>query len=89
MKNDLLALVEDFAQLTQTRHDIVHGALTDTSPIGTVFQFNRLQTHPDTHEVMPFLYDLRAFPQMKKRLLALGAAAPKLAKRVLEAVRAA
>jgi hypothetical protein len=84
-KDDLLAVVEEFAQLTQIRHDIVHGALTDTSPLGSVFQFIRLQTHPDTHEVMPFLYDLNVFPKLRKRLIDLGAAAPRMAKRVFEA----
>jgi hypothetical protein len=88
-KDDLLALAEDFAELAQIRHDIVHGALSDTSSIDGVFQFVRLQTHPDTHEVMPFLYDLEAFPKLRKRLLRLGLTAPRMAKRILEASRAA
>ncbi len=84
-KNELVALADDFDQFTQTRHDIVHGALSDMSPIDGVFQFIRLQSHPDTHEVMPFLYDLGAFPRVKKQLIRLGVTAPRMAKRVLEA----
>ena len=76
---------QTFRQLTQTRHDIVHGALADSSAVNGAFQFIRLQTHPDTHEVMPFIYCLDGFPKLRKRLLRLGAAAPKLAKRAFEA----
>jgi hypothetical protein len=84
-KDQLLALVEEFRQLTQTRHDIVHGALADTSAVNGAFQFIRLQTHPDTHEVMPFIYDLGEFPKLRKRLVRLGATAPKLAKQAFDA----
>lgn len=85
LKDELLALVEEFRQLTQTRHDIVHGALADTSAVNGAFQFIRLQTHPDTHEVMPFTYGLGEFPKLRKRLIRLGAATPKLAKQAFEA----
>lgn len=82
---EIETLVNDFEALTQTRHDLVHGALTDARVIDGVYTFIRLETHPDIHEVKDFQYDLKAFPSLAEALVRLGAAAPKLAKRVFDA----
>jgi hypothetical protein len=78
-KAELEALVSSFDELSQTRHDIVHGALASMSPTNGVFTFIRLETHPDTHEVKKFLYDLSEFPAFRTKLLRLGKASVKLA----------
>lgn len=82
---ELEALVSSFEAVTQTRHDLVHGALTDAPVVEGVYSFIRLDTHPDIHEVKDFQYDLKAFPPLAEALLRLGSDAPKLARRVFDA----
>jgi hypothetical protein len=84
-RTEIESLVCDFDALTQTRHDLVHGAITDTPVIEGVYSFIRLDTHPDIHEVKYFQYDLKAFPSFAEALLRLGSDAPKLARRVFDA----
>lgn len=82
---EIESLVKDFDALTQTRHDIVHGALTDAPVVDGVYSFIRLDTHPDIHEVKDFQYDLKTFPSLAEALVRLGGDAPKVAKRVFDA----
>jgi hypothetical protein len=84
-RTEIDALVKDFEALTQTRHDIVHGALTDVPVVDGVYSFIRLDTHPDIHEVKYFQYDLKAFPFLAEALMRLGSDAPKLARRIFDA----
>lgn len=84
-RRELEALVIDFEAILQTRHDLVHGALTDEAVVNGVFTFIRLETHPDIHEVKEFQYDLKTFPALEASLLGLGAKAPKIARRVFVA----
>lgn len=81
---DIENLTSKFEALTQKRHDLVHGALTDDPVIDGVYSFIRLETHPDIHEVKEFQYDLKAFPSLAKSLVRLGAEAPKVARRVFD-----
>lgn len=81
-KAELEALALDFEAVLQTRHDLVHGALTDAPVLDGVFTFIRLDAHPDIHEVKEFQYDLKKFPALEASLVRLGAKAPKVAKRV-------
>ncbi len=82
---ELKELVINFEAMTQKRHDLVHGALTDDPVVNGVFTFIRLETHPDIHEVKGFQYDLTEFPSIAASLLRLGADAPKVARRVFDA----
>ena len=82
---ELEALASDFEHVTQMRHDLVHGALTDVPVANGVFTLMRLDAHPDIHEVKTFEYDLKNFPIFEAALIKLGAAASKLACRVFEA----
>lgn len=84
-RTDIESLASKFEALTQKRHDLVHGALTDDPVINGVYSFIRLETHPDIHEVKDFQYDLKAFPSLAKALVGLGADAPKVARRVFDA----
>jgi hypothetical protein len=81
-KAELDVLVKDFSDLSQKRHDIVHGALTNTLPINGVFTFIRLETHPDHHEIKEFQYDLSEFPSLKTKLMRLGDFTVKLTSRL-------
>ena len=82
---ELETLISDFEGITQKRHDLVHGALTNEPVINGVFTFIRLDTHPDPHEVKDFQYDLNAFPSLAKTLIRLGKDAPRIARAVLDA----
>jgi hypothetical protein len=84
-RTEIDSLVRDFEALTQTRHDLVHGALTDAPVVDGVYSFIRLDTHPDIHEVKEFQYDLKVFPSLAEALMRLGSDAPKLARRVFDA----
>jgi hypothetical protein len=84
-RTEIENLASKFEALTQKRHDLVHGALTDDPVIDGVYSFIRLETHPDIHEVKDFQYDLKAFPFLAKALVGLGADAPKVARRVFDA----
>ena len=86
-KDELDNLVRDFEAVKQTRHDLMHGAITDDPVINGVFTFIRLQAESDIHEVKPFQYDLKNFPKLSETLVRLGADAPKVARRVFEASR--
>ena len=81
-QSDLEAVIAGFEELTQARHDIIHGALVDMYATNGIFTFMRLETHPDIHEVKEFPYDLTAFPALKVKLGHLGGAATKIAERL-------
>ena len=84
-RKELESLAFDFDKVLQMRHDLVHGALTDTPIRNGVFTFIRLEAHPDIHEVKEFLYDLKDFPALEASLMDLGAKATALARRVFAA----
>ena len=84
-KSELEALASDFEAVLQTRHDLMHGALSDAPISNGVFTFIRLDAHPDVHEVKEFQYDLKKFPALEASLVRLGATVPKLARRVFAA----
>jgi hypothetical protein len=71
-RSELNALVYSFDSIKQTRHDLIHGALTDEPVVDGVFNFIRLETHPDIHEIKNFQFDLKEFPLLATELLNLG-----------------
>ncbi len=82
---ELEKLINDFGAITQKRHDLIHGALTGDPVINGIFNFIRLETHPDIHEVKSFQFDLNEFPLFAETLIRLGADTPKIAKRIFDA----
>ena len=82
---ELESLATSFESLTQKRHDLVHGALTDAPVKNGVYSFIRLETHPDIYEIKDFQYDLKAFPSLAEALVRLGADAPRIARLVFDA----
>lgn len=85
LRVEIERLAGAFEALTQKRHDLVHGALSDTADIDGVYSFIRLETHPDIHEIKDFKYDLRDFPSLAKELVGLGASTTKIARQVWNA----
>lgn len=85
-RSRLEALAKSFDEVTQLRHDLVHGALADEPIKNGVFTFIRLDAHPDFHEVKTFEYDLKKFPALETALMKLGATAPKLGRDLLDAL---
>jgi hypothetical protein len=81
----LESLVTDFEALTQKRHDLVHGALTDAPVVNGVYSFIRLDTHPEIHEINDFRYDLNSFPSLAGALIRLRADTPRIARLVFDA----
>ena len=84
-RSRLEALAIDFGEVTQLRHDLVHGALSDEPIKDGVFTFIRLDAHPYTHDVKTFEYDLKRFPMLEATLMKLGATAPKLGRDLFNA----
>lgn len=73
-------LAEDMAQrferLAPTRHDLVHGAIADLVPEGTVFAFAKLDhDEPDIHTLREFGFDAEHFPKLYDDVIAMGRAA--------------
>ena len=82
---ELEKIMADFTAIKQTRHDLIHGALTDYHATNGVFSFIRLETHPDIHEVKPFEFDLKEFPSLASTLLRLGENTARIVKRIFDA----
>lgn len=83
-KDELLALADGFDAVLETRHNLVHGAITGNAVNG-VFTFVRLKAHPDMHTGTLSRYDLREFPALEATLMRLGEDAPNVARRVTDA----
>lgn len=83
-KGELESLADAFDAVVDTRHNVVHGAITGNAVKG-VFTFVRLKAHPDKHTGTLSQFDLREFPVLEAALKRLGAAAPNLATRVTDA----
>jgi hypothetical protein len=83
-KNELKTLAADFDSVLETRHNLVHGAITG-EVVNGIFTFVRLKAHPDKHTGTLSHYDLHEFPVLEATLMKLGADAPKVARRVADA----
>lgn len=83
-KDELIALADDFDAVLETRHNVVHGAITGYVVNG-VFTFVRLKAHPDKHTGTLSHFDLHKFQALEATLMKLGADAPRVAKRVTDA----
>jgi len=80
------ALVEKFEQLSQKRHDLIHGAIASVSMDKGGFQFAKLDVKDGFHVVREFRFESAEFPKLTKDLIDLGADATSLAKKLWECV---
>lgn len=83
-KDELMTLADDFDAVLETRHNLVHGAITGNAVNG-VFTFVRLKAHPDYHTGTLSHFDLHEFQALEATLRKLGVDAPTVAKSVTDA----
>lgn len=67
-----LAILPRVTELSLTRHDLVHGAITSVTSKDGVFAFSRLSYEKRTHRVRETQFDLRKFEDLAVRLLDVG-----------------
>jgi hypothetical protein len=69
-----LALAMEFERLSQSRHDLIHGAISSVAPIGSAFRFAKLDfVDPHIHTFREFDFDAADFPRISGELIILGA----------------
>jgi hypothetical protein len=80
------ALVQKFRQLSQTRHDLIHGAIASVSMDQGDFHFAKLDVKEGFHVVREFRFELAEFPKLTNDLIDLGAAANALGRKLWDCV---
>lgn len=80
------ALVANFRNLSNRRHDLIHGAVASVSATDGAFMFSKLDIKDDIHVVREFKFNAADFPALTKELIDLGAQATAFARRLWEAV---
>lgn len=80
------ALISKFDELSEKRHDLVHGAIASLSMKESAFRFAKLDVKDGFHVVREFRFDSAEFPRFTKDLIDLGAAATALGRRLWECV---
>jgi len=80
------ALIQKFEELSQRRHDIIHGAVASLAMDGGGFHFAKLDVMNDFHVLREFRFESSEFPKLAKDLIDLGAAATSLGRKLWECV---
>jgi len=80
------ALVQKFEELSQKRHDLIHGAIASVAMDKGGFQFAKLDVKDGFHVLREFRFESADFPSLTKDLIDLGAAATSLARKLWECV---
>jgi hypothetical protein len=75
-------LVADFRRLSGLRHDLIHGAITDTEAENGMFTFAKLDVKKDFHFLRQVRLDGAEMPGIRRELIDLGAKAVTLARRI-------
>jgi hypothetical protein len=81
------SLIDKFTRLSTTRHKLVHGAITSTSPNEDGFEFLKLDAGSDMHFASNFTLKPSEFPRLTRDLLALGADSLNLATQIFDIVK--
>jgi len=84
---DGTALIADFRSLSDTRHDLIHGAIASVSPKDGGFEFLKLDFKDNNHVVRKCHLKGEDFPKLTKDLLDLGSRATTFARRLWELVQ--
>jgi hypothetical protein len=66
-KEDGLMLLRDIADIADMRNNLVHGVIESIHSDSGVYTFNRLKTHPDSHSVLVFKFNLQTAPKFVAR----------------------
>jgi len=80
------ALIRKFEELSQRRHDLIHGAVASLSIEDGGFSFIKLDVKDGFHVARPVRFESSEFPKLTKDLIDLGAASTALAKKLWERV---
>jgi len=75
-------LSDDFEYLSEIRHALIHGAISEVTQRDGVYSYIKLNVQKDTHEVQEFQFDLKQFPALSDKLVELGAASVEFARLV-------
>ena len=87
LRADGAALVADFRSLSDTRHDLIHGAIASVSPKDGGFDFMKLDLKDNNHVVREFRFEGEDFPKLTKDLIDLGSRSTAFARRLWELVQ--
>jgi hypothetical protein len=82
-KEELNNLANNFERLSNTRHDIIHGAVATFNAGEGSFQFSKLDLVEGIHYSRDVSFDMEKFPDLLDELIHLGASTIKLAKELL------
>jgi hypothetical protein len=85
-KSDGEVLIQKFEELSQKRHDLIHGAIAGLSLDNGGFPFVKLDVKDGFHVAREFRFESAEFPKLTKDLIDLGAAAYALGRKLLERV---
>lgn len=80
------ALIFKFEELSEKRHDLIHGAIASLSLEDGAFRFAKLDVKDGFHVVREFRFDSAEFPRLTKDLIDLGAATTTLGHKLWECV---
>lgn len=69
------ALITSFRDLSNKRHDLIHGAISSLSAKDGAFKFAKLDIKDDIHVLREFSFDAADFPKLSKELIELGSKA--------------
>lgn len=75
-------LSDDFECLSEMRHVLIHGAISEVTQRDGVYSYIKLNVQKDTQEVQEFQFDLKQFPALSDKLVELGAASVEFARLV-------
>ena len=87
LKTEGETLVRKFEELSEKRHDLIHGAIASVSMEQGGFQFAKLDVRDGFHHFREFRFESAKFPHLTKDLIDLGAAAAALGIKLLELVK--
>jgi hypothetical protein len=88
-QNDGDLLISKFEELSQKRHDVIHGAIASLSMEDGAFRFAKLDVKDGFHVFREFRFESEEFPRLTKNLIDLGAATSALGQKLWERVEKA
>lgn len=85
-RSDGEELIQKFEELSQKRHDLIHGAIAGLSLDNGGFPFVKLDVKDGFHVAREFRFEAAEFPKLAKDLIDLGAAANALGRKLWDRV---
>jgi len=73
-----------FENLSERRHEIIHGAVSTTASNNGAYAFAKLDIINGYHQVREFDFDIKQLPKLSEDLVSLGSNTTKLANQLLQ-----